>query len=82
MRIQKNNQEISLLSKLGQRETQIFEMLSVGKRTSQIAKELSLKPNTISTIKKVIYRKLKVSSSLEFYKFVFDQKTNQGNVQI
>lgn len=82
MRIQKINEDISILSKLGQREAQIFEMLSEGKKTSQIADELCLKPNTISTIKKVIYRKLKVSSTLEFYKFVFDYKLNQGNAQI
>jgi DNA-binding NarL/FixJ family response regulator len=80
MGIQNNIQLDPLISKLGQREAQIFEMLSVGKKTSQIAEELSLKPNTISTIKKVIYRKLKVSSSLEFYKFVFEHKANQGNV--
>jgi DNA-binding NarL/FixJ family response regulator len=62
------------LSKLGQRETQIFEMLSEGKKTSQIAEELSLKPNTVSTIKKVIYRKLKVTTSLDFFKFVLENK--------
>ena len=32
----------NILSKLGQRETQIFEMLSEGKKTSQIAEELFL----------------------------------------
>lgn len=75
------NQDV-LISKLGQREMQIFKMLSEGMKNSKIAMELSLKPNTISTIKKVIYRKLKVSSSLEFYKFVIDHKANQDNVQI
>ncbi len=65
------------LSKLGQRETQIFEMLSEGKKTSQIAEELSLKPNTVSTIKKVIYRKLGVSTSLDFFKFVFENKVKE-----
>lgn len=80
MRKQKIYEDISLLSKLGQRETQIFEMLSDGKKTSQIAEELSLKPNTISTIKKVIYRKLSIKTSLEFYKFVFEQKEIQRNV--
>ena len=68
------NQEDSLLSKLGQREHQIFEMLSEGKKTSQIAEELTLKPNTVSTIKKVIYRKLGVNTSLDFFKFVLDNK--------
>jgi len=80
MSINKNIHTESLISKLGQRETQIFKMLSEGMKTSQIAEELSLKPNTISTIKKVIYRKLKLDSSLEFYKFVFDLKDGQNNV--
>lgn len=79
MSMPKNNEVTTLLNTLGQREAQIFEMLSVGKKTSQIAEELSLKPNTISTIKKVIYRKLKINSSLEFYKFVFEQKAIQDN---
>ena len=65
------------LTKLGQRETQIFEMLSEGKKTSQIAEELSLKPNTVSTIKKVIYRKLGVSTSLDFFKFVLENKVKE-----
>lgn len=80
MNTKNNIRQDVLINKLGQRETQIFEMLSEGKKTSQIAEELSLKPNTISTIKKVIYRKLKLSSSLEFYKFVFDLKDGQNNV--
>ncbi len=70
----RNTNETNLLSTLGQRETQIFEMLSEGKKTSQIAETLSLKPNTVSTIKKVIYRKLKVSNSLDFFKFVLENK--------
>lgn len=70
----RNINETNLLSTLGQRETQIFEMLSEGKKTSQIAETLSLKPNTVSTIKKVIYRKLKVSNSLDFFKFVLENK--------
>ena len=70
----RNINEANLLSTLGQRETQIFEMLSEGKKTSQIAETLSLKPNTVSTIKKVIYRKLRVSNSLDFFKFVLENK--------
>lgn len=70
----RNTNETNLLSTLGQRETQIFEMLSEGKKTSQIAETLSLKPNTVSTIKKVIYRKLRVSNSLDFFKFVLENK--------
>jgi DNA-binding NarL/FixJ family response regulator len=74
MKMMRNINEANLLSTLGQRETQIFEMLSEGKKTSQIAETLSLKPNTVSTIKKVIYRKLKVSNSLDFFKFVLENK--------
>ncbi len=74
MKMIRNTNETNLLSTLGQRETQIFEMLSEGKKTSQIAETLSLKPNTVSTIKKVIYRKLKVSNSLDFFKFVLENK--------
>ena len=70
----RNTNETNLLSTLGQRETQIFEMLSEGKKTSQIADTLALKPNTVSTIKKVIYRKLRVSNSLDFFKFVLENK--------
>jgi len=74
MKGNKINNDTNLLSKLGLRETQIYTMLSEGKKTSQIAQELTLKPNTISTIKKVIYRKIKVSNTFEFFKFVLDQK--------
>ena len=74
MKMIRNTNETNLLSTLGQRETQIFEMLSEGKKTSQIAETLSLKPNTVSTIKKVIYRKLRVSNSLDFFKFVLENK--------
>ncbi len=70
----RNTNDTNLLSTLGQRETQIFETLSEGKKTSQIADTLALKPNTVSTIKKVIYRKLRVSNSLDFFKFVLENK--------
>jgi DNA-binding NarL/FixJ family response regulator len=74
MKMIRNTNETNLLSTLGQREAQIFEMLSEGKKTSQIADALALKPNTVSTIKKVIYRKLRVSNSLDFFKFVLENK--------
>jgi DNA-binding NarL/FixJ family response regulator len=74
MKMIRNTNDTNLLSTLGQRETQIFEMLSEGKKTSQIADTLALKPNTVSTIKKVIYRKLRVSNSLDFFKFVLENK--------
>ena len=53
---------------LAPREREIFDCLITGMKTSEIAKKLDLKPNTISTIKKVIFRKLGINSSMELYK--------------
>jgi DNA-binding NarL/FixJ family response regulator len=53
---------------LAPREREIFDCLIIGMKTSEIAKKLELKPNTISTIKKVIFRKLNINSSMELYK--------------
>jgi DNA-binding CsgD family transcriptional regulator len=40
----------------------------MGKRTKEIGDALEIKPNTVSTIKKVIFRKLKVSTNIELFK--------------
>ena len=53
---------------LATRELEVYHMLSKGMKTSEIAKALSLKANTISTIKKVIFKKLGISSIFELYK--------------
>jgi DNA-binding NarL/FixJ family response regulator len=53
---------------LAAREREVFDCLIQGLKTSEIAKKLELKPNTISTIKKVIFRKLDIHSSMELYK--------------
>ena len=53
---------------LAAREREVFDCLIQGMKTSEIAKKLELKPNTISTIKKVIFRKLDIHSSMELYK--------------
>jgi DNA-binding NarL/FixJ family response regulator len=53
---------------LATRERQVFDCLIEGMKTSEIAKKLDVKPNTISTIKKVIFRKLGINSSMELYK--------------
>ena len=42
---------------LATRELEVYHMLAKGMKTSEIAKALSLKANTISTIKKVIFKK-------------------------
>ena len=54
--------------KLASREREVFNCLIEGMKTSEIAKKYDLKPNTVSTIKKVIFRKLRISSPMELYK--------------
>jgi two-component system response regulator EvgA len=53
---------------LATRELEVYHMLAKGMKTSEIAKALSLKANTISTIKKVIFKKLGITSIFELYK--------------
>ena len=53
---------------LASRELEVYHMLAKGMKTSEIAKALSLKANTISTIKKVIFKKLGITSIFELYK--------------
>ncbi|MEY3118951.1 MAG: Bacterial regulatory protein luxR family, partial [Bacteroidota bacterium] len=50
------------------RELEVYHMLAKGMKTSEIANALSLKANTISTIKKVIFKKLGISSIFDLYK--------------
>jgi DNA-binding NarL/FixJ family response regulator len=67
----KLNQDTSpagLLEKLAYREREVFELIVKGLRTKEISTLLDIKPNTVSTIKKVIYRKLKVTTNIELYK--------------
>ena len=60
-----NNQPIV---NLATRELEVYHMLAKGMKTSEIANALSLKANTISTIKKVIFQKLGISSIFDLYK--------------
>ena len=59
---------VELLESLANRERQIFDFIVKGVRTKEIGDLLNIKPNTVSTIKKVIFRKLKVSTNIELYK--------------
>ena len=64
-----NNKKINHpIVSLATRELEVYHMLAKGMKTSEIAKALSLKANTISTIKKVIFKKLGISSIFELYK--------------
>jgi len=60
-----NNQPVVSLAT---RELEVYHMLAKGMKTSEIANALSLKANTISTIKKVIFKKLGISSIFDLYK--------------
>jgi two-component system invasion response regulator UvrY len=57
-----------LLAKLASREREVFDLIVSGKRTKEIGDQLNIKANTVSTIKKVIFRKLKVSTNIELFK--------------
>ncbi len=59
---------IELLATLATRERQVFDFIVKGMRTKEISDELKIKANTVSTIKKVIFRKLKVNSNIELFK--------------
>jgi len=61
------NQELSILSN---REKEVVLYLLDGHATKDIANKLSIKPNTVSTIKKNAFSKLKVSNVVEAYKLV------------
>ncbi len=61
-----------LLAKLASREREVFDLIVSGKRTKEIGDQLNIKANTVSTIKKVIFRKLKVSTNIELFKIAQD----------
>lgn len=56
------------IAHLASRELQVYHMLAKGMKTSEIASALSLKANTISTIKKIIFKKLDITTIFELYK--------------
>ena len=59
--------QIYFENKLSKREQEVFKYLISGSKTSNIADVLGLKPNTISTMKRNIFFKLKVDSLIELY---------------
>lgn len=64
---QKINKEY-LISLLASREREVFDCIVAGMRTKEIGDKLNIKANTVSTIKKVIFKKLNVTSSIELFK--------------
>jgi DNA-binding NarL/FixJ family response regulator len=62
---------------LATREREVFNCLIEGMKTSEIAKKFDIKPNTVSTIKKVIFRKLRINSPMELYKIAIQNNLIQ-----
>jgi DNA-binding NarL/FixJ family response regulator len=60
------------INKLTAREIQVAFYIVEGISTNIIAEKLGVKPNTISTFKKSIFKKLEVSSVVELYKKLRD----------
>jgi two-component system, NarL family, response regulator, fimbrial Z protein, FimZ len=57
--------ERRLLQTLSTREHQIFELLAKGKTNIDISVVLNIKPSTVSTFKKKIYKKLNIKNIIE-----------------
>lgn len=57
-----------ILASLATREREVFDLIVSGKRTKEIGDMLNIKANTVSTIKKVIFRKLGVATNIELFK--------------
>jgi two-component system invasion response regulator UvrY len=69
-----NLKNSELVAHLATREREVFDYIVKGLRTKEISDKLHIKANTVSTIKKVIFRKLKVSSNIELYKIAQESK--------
>jgi two-component system invasion response regulator UvrY len=60
-------------SVLSDRETEIAMLILDGKKTNDIANKLNVKSNTVSTIKKRIFDKIGVESSIQLYKLALKE---------
>lgn len=52
---------------LSKQQRKVAFYMAKGAKTSEIAKILNLKPNTVSTVKKTVFSKLKISSQVDLY---------------
>ena len=60
-------------SNLTDRESEIAYLILEGRKTSDIANKLSVKSNTVSTLKKNIFSKVGIESSIQLYKLAIEQ---------
>lgn len=56
------------------REKEVFLLLAKGQRTSEIAMQLGIKANTVSTIKKIVLKKLNINNSFELFQYAIKHK--------
>jgi DNA-binding NarL/FixJ family response regulator len=68
IKLNQDTSPASLIEKLASRENEVFRLIVKGLRTKEISTQLNIKPNTVSTIKKIIFRKLKASRNIDLYK--------------
>lgn len=61
----KGSERVDPMATLSQRERQVAQAIVRGRSRSETAEELSLRPGTVATLTKRIYRKLGVSNRLE-----------------
>jgi len=64
---------VNRFSVLSDRETEIAMLILEGKKTNDIANKLNVKSNTVSTIKKRIFDKIGVESSIQLYKLALKE---------
>ena len=58
----------NIIEKLSKREIEISILISEGYSTTSIALKLGIKSNTVSTIKRNIFFKLGINSTIDLYK--------------
>jgi|LauGreDrversion4_2_1035121.scaffolds.fasta_scaffold250947_2 DNA-binding NarL/FixJ family response regulator len=58
----------NIIEKLSKREIEISILISEGYATKSIALKLGIKSNTVSTIKRNIFFKLGINSTIDLYK--------------
>lgn len=64
----KEIKKVDLIAQLASREREVFDCIVAGMRTKEIGDKLIIKANTVSTIKKVVFKKLNVTSNIELFK--------------
>ena len=68
-----NTFSIKKFSVLSDRESEIAMLILDGKKTNDIANKLNVKSNTVSTLKKRIFEKVGVESSIQLYKLALKE---------